>query len=187
MRIRVNAVALGPAETQILAQSGLTAEAIEAIKADEVRRIPLGRGGHPDDVARWIVTLADPAADWITGQVITVDDHHLVAALQVQGDLRVGGKVVPGQGAGAEPEAVGQPHPPTPVERAAGRWGGWWRSRSGARPPGAARPGQHQVGAEPVGEVVGNALQHPQRILQPVPARHLDHDRRRYREGLVLE
>jgi NAD(P)-dependent dehydrogenase (short-subunit alcohol dehydrogenase family) len=24
-------------------------------------------------VARWIVTLADPAADWITGQVITVD------------------------------------------------------------------------------------------------------------------
>lgn len=62
-----------PTETQILAQSGLTAEAIEAIKADEVRRIPLGRRGHPDDVARWIVTLADPAADWITGQVITVD------------------------------------------------------------------------------------------------------------------
>jgi NAD(P)-dependent dehydrogenase (short-subunit alcohol dehydrogenase family) len=36
-----------PTETQILAQSGLTAEAIEAIKADEVRRIPLGRRGTP--------------------------------------------------------------------------------------------------------------------------------------------
>jgi NAD(P)-dependent dehydrogenase (short-subunit alcohol dehydrogenase family) len=73
MGVRVNTVAPGPTETQILAQSGLTAEAIEAIKADEVRHIPLGRHGHPDDVARWIVTLADPAADWITGQVITVD------------------------------------------------------------------------------------------------------------------
>lgn len=34
---------------------------------------PAGSPRHPDDVARWIVTLADPAADWITGQVITVD------------------------------------------------------------------------------------------------------------------
>ncbi len=42
-------------------------------KADEIRRIPLGRRGTPDDVAWWIVALADPAADWITGQVITVD------------------------------------------------------------------------------------------------------------------
>jgi Enoyl-(Acyl carrier protein) reductase len=187
MRIRVNAVAPGPAETQILAQSGLTAEAIQAIKADEVRRIPLGRGGHPDDVARWIVTLADPAADWITGQVITVDDHHLVAALQVQGDLRVGGKLCLAREPVLNQKPSASHTPPTPVERAAVRWGGWWRSRSGARRPGAARPGQHQVGAEPVGDVVGNALQHPQRILQPVPARHLDHDRRRCREGLVLE
>jgi len=50
--------------------SGLPAE---AIKADEARRIPLGRRGVPYDVARWIVALADPAADWITGQVIAVD------------------------------------------------------------------------------------------------------------------
>jgi NAD(P)-dependent dehydrogenase (short-subunit alcohol dehydrogenase family) len=71
--IRVNAVAPGPTETPILAESGLPAEAIEEIKADEVRRIPLGRRGTPDDVARWIVALADPTADWITGQVITVD------------------------------------------------------------------------------------------------------------------
>ena len=71
--IRVNAVAPGPTETPILAASGLSADAIQAIKAEEVRRIPLGRRGTPDDVARWIVALADPAADWITGQVITVD------------------------------------------------------------------------------------------------------------------
>lgn len=71
--IRVNAVAPGPTETPILAESGLPAEAIEAIEADEARRIPLGRRGVPDDVARWIVALADPTATWITGQVIAVD------------------------------------------------------------------------------------------------------------------
>jgi NAD(P)-dependent dehydrogenase (short-subunit alcohol dehydrogenase family) len=34
---------------------------------------PLGRRGEPEDVARWIASLADPAAAWITGQVIGVD------------------------------------------------------------------------------------------------------------------
>jgi NAD(P)-dependent dehydrogenase (short-subunit alcohol dehydrogenase family) len=71
--IRVNAVAPGPTDTPILAASGLSAETIKAIKADEIRRIPLGRRGTPDDVARWIVALADPAAEWITGQVVSVD------------------------------------------------------------------------------------------------------------------
>jgi NAD(P)-dependent dehydrogenase (short-subunit alcohol dehydrogenase family) len=71
--IRVNAVAPGPTETAILAESGLSTDVIEAIKADEERRIPLGRRGAPDDVARWILALADPTADWITGQVIAVD------------------------------------------------------------------------------------------------------------------
>jgi NAD(P)-dependent dehydrogenase (short-subunit alcohol dehydrogenase family) len=33
----------------------------------------LGRRGDPDDVARGIVALADPAAGWITGQVIAID------------------------------------------------------------------------------------------------------------------
>ncbi|UUZ70583.1 SDR family oxidoreductase [Polaromonas sp. P1(28)-13] len=33
----------------------------------------MGRRGLPDDVASWIVSLASPAAAWITGQVITVD------------------------------------------------------------------------------------------------------------------
>jgi NAD(P)-dependent dehydrogenase (short-subunit alcohol dehydrogenase family) len=73
MGIRVNAVAPGPTETPILAESGLPPDAIETIKADEANRIPLGRRGQPDDIARWIVALVDPAADWITGQVITVD------------------------------------------------------------------------------------------------------------------
>ena len=51
-----------------------------AIEADETRRIPLGRRGLPDDVARWIVALADPTADWITGQVLAVDGGYDLVA-----------------------------------------------------------------------------------------------------------
>ena len=34
---------------------------------------PLGRLGEPDDVARAIAWLLDPAQGWITGQVLGVD------------------------------------------------------------------------------------------------------------------
>lgn len=36
-------------------------------------RVPLGRRGEPEEVAAWIVRLADPASTWLTGQVLTVD------------------------------------------------------------------------------------------------------------------
>jgi NAD(P)-dependent dehydrogenase (short-subunit alcohol dehydrogenase family) len=36
-------------------------------------RAVLQRRGLPDDVAAWIVLLASDVANWITGQVITVD------------------------------------------------------------------------------------------------------------------
>lgn len=71
--IRVNAVAPGPTETPALSSFGLSAEEADAIKRREVQAIPLGRRGVPNEVARWIVRLADPAEGWITGQVIGVD------------------------------------------------------------------------------------------------------------------
>jgi NAD(P)-dependent dehydrogenase (short-subunit alcohol dehydrogenase family) len=52
---------------------GLSDEQAESVKAQERRRIPLERRGLPDDVAAWIVLLASDVANWITGQVITVD------------------------------------------------------------------------------------------------------------------
>jgi NAD(P)-dependent dehydrogenase (short-subunit alcohol dehydrogenase family) len=74
MRIRVNAVAVGPTETGALeGMMGLSTEQAEAVKQQERERIPLGRRGHPNDISRWIISLADPAADWITGQVLAVD------------------------------------------------------------------------------------------------------------------
>lgn len=52
---------------------GLPPEQAAAIKEDERRRIPLKRRSNPGDVAPWSVSLAGPAADWVTGQVIGVD------------------------------------------------------------------------------------------------------------------
>ncbi len=72
--VRVNAIAAGPTETGALTgMMGLTQEQAAAIKEQEREQIPLKRRGDPDDVARWIVSLADPAAAWVTGQVIAVD------------------------------------------------------------------------------------------------------------------
>jgi NAD(P)-dependent dehydrogenase (short-subunit alcohol dehydrogenase family) len=71
--VRVNAVAPGPTESEALAASGLPGEMVDKIKQDETARIPLGRRGKPEDIAAWIVHLADPGSTWLTGQILTVD------------------------------------------------------------------------------------------------------------------
>lgn len=67
--LRVNAVAPGLTETP-LTQS-LTANE-SARKLSEAMHA-LGRLGQPEDIARAIVFLLDPANSWITGQVLAVD------------------------------------------------------------------------------------------------------------------
>ena len=72
--VRVNAVAAGPTESGALTgMMGLSQEQATSIKEQEREQIPLKRRGDPEDVARWIVRLADSASDWVTGQVIAVD------------------------------------------------------------------------------------------------------------------
>lgn len=72
--VRVNAVASGPVESEFLRdRMGFSDDQIAAIKAKEVEMIPLRRRGVPEDVARWVVALADPGADWVTGQILGVD------------------------------------------------------------------------------------------------------------------
>jgi NAD(P)-dependent dehydrogenase (short-subunit alcohol dehydrogenase family) len=72
--VRVNAVASGPVESEFLKERmGLSHEEAEAVKAQERDAIPLGRRGVPEDVARWIVALANRNADWVTGQVFNID------------------------------------------------------------------------------------------------------------------
>jgi NAD(P)-dependent dehydrogenase (short-subunit alcohol dehydrogenase family) len=72
--VRVNAIAAGPTESGALTgMMGLSPEQAAAIEEQEREQIPLKRRGNPNDVARWIVALADPASEWVTGQVIAVD------------------------------------------------------------------------------------------------------------------
>lgn len=67
--IRVNGLAPGPV---------LTAH-VEAFFPDEparrrrLERVPLGRFGHPDDVAALAAFLASDDASWITGQTVVID------------------------------------------------------------------------------------------------------------------
>lgn len=72
--VRVNAVAAGPTESGALTgMMGLSNEQAAAVEDTEREQIPLKRRGSPDDLARWITHLADPASNWVTGQVIGVD------------------------------------------------------------------------------------------------------------------
>lgn len=67
--LRINAVAPGLTETPLTA--GLTGN--ETSRKFSEAMHALGRLGKPDDVARAIVFLLDPANSWITGQVLAVD------------------------------------------------------------------------------------------------------------------
>ena len=74
MGIRVNAIAVGPTETEALTgMMGLSNEEAEAVKRYEIQQIPLKRRGMPDEIARWIVSFANPENAWVTGQIIGVD------------------------------------------------------------------------------------------------------------------
>jgi NAD(P)-dependent dehydrogenase (short-subunit alcohol dehydrogenase family) len=68
--IRVNAVAPGPIQTDMLDRfTGNDA----AMKAGLVGLVPTKRAGTVDEIAAAIVFLASPAASYLTGQVLSVD------------------------------------------------------------------------------------------------------------------
>lgn len=67
--IQVNAVA----PTVILTPMAEQAWADKAKRSAMLAKIPLGRFGYPADVSGAVLFLASPAADLITGEVLTVD------------------------------------------------------------------------------------------------------------------
>lgn len=74
--IRVNAVAPGGVLTEGVRDMGAdTAEAIAAFSA----RIPMGRMGDPDDIARAVLFLASPLSAYMTGSQVVVDGGRLLA------------------------------------------------------------------------------------------------------------
>ncbi len=69
--VRVNAVAPGSTATGALERSGLSEEQVERMKDQQT--VPLGRRAEPDEIAEWLVRLADSRSDWVTGQVFPID------------------------------------------------------------------------------------------------------------------
>lgn len=65
--INVNAVAPGFVETD------MTDALSDSVKENLKSQIPLGKIGHPQDIAKTVAFLASQDADYITGQVLSVD------------------------------------------------------------------------------------------------------------------
>jgi 3-oxoacyl-[acyl-carrier protein] reductase len=65
--INVNAVAPGFVETE------MTDVLADSVKEELLKQIPLGKAGQAQDIAGVVAFLASPAADYITGQVLSVD------------------------------------------------------------------------------------------------------------------
>ena len=65
--VNINAIAPGLIETEM-------SETVRNLVGDDIKKIiPLKRCGKPEEIAALAVFLASPAADYITGQVITID------------------------------------------------------------------------------------------------------------------
>ncbi|RNJ26561.1 SDR family NAD(P)-dependent oxidoreductase [Halosegnis longus] len=70
--IRVNAVAPGQIATEF--SEGWTEEAETGAREDDLLKpVPLGRAGHPEDVAPAFLWLASEAAGYVTGELLHVD------------------------------------------------------------------------------------------------------------------
>ena len=79
--IRVNAVVPGLIDTPALEKLGLPAEAVAGLKEGLKTRVPLGRLGSVGDVAEVVAFLASPAADFITGQVISPNGGEVIVGI----------------------------------------------------------------------------------------------------------
>lgn len=71
--VRVNAVAAGVIDTPMTAPMASLPEILDI----ELRHIPMGRLGDPDEVAAAVLWLSSRAASYVTGAVLAVDGGYL--------------------------------------------------------------------------------------------------------------
>ena len=68
-RVRVNAIAAGPIETELSAMHYGDQSGVDAVAAT----IPMGRLGTPQDVGNLVVLLCSGGASYLTGATIVMD------------------------------------------------------------------------------------------------------------------
>jgi NAD(P)-dependent dehydrogenase (short-subunit alcohol dehydrogenase family) len=72
-KIRVNAIAPGPINTPIYGKLGFTAEALQAMATDIQSKVPMGRFGNPEEIAKAVLFLASDESSYMLGEEIIVD------------------------------------------------------------------------------------------------------------------
>jgi NAD(P)-dependent dehydrogenase (short-subunit alcohol dehydrogenase family) len=71
--IRVNAVSPGPIETPLYGKLGMAPDVVQGFAKSLVARIPLGRFGTPQEVAKAALFLASDDSSFMTGEEIVLD------------------------------------------------------------------------------------------------------------------
>jgi NAD(P)-dependent dehydrogenase (short-subunit alcohol dehydrogenase family) len=77
--VRANAVCPGIVETQLVKADFNDHGEWAEIRDRMTENYPLGRLGHPEDVANAVAFLASDEADWITGEALVVDGGYSCA------------------------------------------------------------------------------------------------------------
>ena len=72
-KIRVNAVSPSPIATPVVRSVGRSEEQVEQLKKSVLNRVPLGRMGNPEEVAKAVAFLASDDSSYITGIELFVD------------------------------------------------------------------------------------------------------------------
>lgn len=77
--VRVNAISPGPITTPIYGKLGLPSDALSAFQSDMTSKVPLGRFGEAEEVAKTALFLATSGASYVTGIEIRVDGGVAIA------------------------------------------------------------------------------------------------------------
>lgn len=72
-KIRVNTLSPGPIDTPILDGLGRTKADVEQVKAGLAAKVPLGRLGTPEEIAKVALFLASDDSSFVTGIDLTID------------------------------------------------------------------------------------------------------------------
>lgn len=72
-RIRVNAISPGPIKTPIFGKTGITTDQLEELKNNIENKVPLGRFGDPEEIAKVATFFASDDSSFVLGAELIAD------------------------------------------------------------------------------------------------------------------